>query len=88
MNDKLILFKSINKAMLEVPRRNIYGIHLVRLFRHSSLQCFNKPLFFSLPDINSGGFRYGTNQVAFRTSSGGSSPTNGGGGGNASALTG
>ena len=45
------------------------------------------PPYFS-SDINSGGFKYGVNKVAFRTSSGGTSTTNGGGGGNASAFTG
>lgn len=39
-------------------------------------------------DINTGGFRYGINQVIFRTSSGGSSTGGTGGGPNASAQTG
>ena len=45
------------------------------------------PIVFST-DINTGGFRYGINQVIFRTSSGGSSTGGTGGGPNASAQTG
>ena len=49
---------------------------------------FCKISFFFPPDINSGGFRYGINQIVYKASSGSTSPTNGGDGGNASALTG